>query len=148
MNPTRRTFRCLMVVQSMVILTVQLFVGNAFSTDMSSLASAAATQKRRVNVRLHQRQVVGAERVLRVVQGEIVEIHWTTDEEISLHLHGYDIEMTVKPDAPAIMSLEASATGRFPITSHSLGGHAPEPGPMQLKKPGENVLLYLEVHPR
>ena len=54
------------------------------------------------------------------------------------YLHGYDVELHVRPDEPAVMVIEAYATGRFPITSHGWGkgGH------------GHDELTYLEVYPR
>jgi plastocyanin len=71
---------------------------------------------------------------VRVTQGDDVTIVWTVDRATELHLHGYDIEVTARPDAPAPMNVEASIAGRFPIERHSPGGH--------------DVVLYLEVHPR
>ncbi|HEX9585364.1 MAG TPA: hypothetical protein VGB36_12755 [Gammaproteobacteria bacterium] len=40
---------------------------------------------------------------------------------MELHLHGYDLEIHVRPDEPAAMVIKATATGRFPITSHGWG---------------------------
>ena len=57
-----------------------------------------------------------------------------------MHLHGYDLELSLAPDAPTEMNFEAFATGRFPVTSHGFGGHGHDDE--------EVVLLYLEVHPR
>ena len=67
-------------------------------------------------------------------------LSWLTDEDVELHLHGYDIEKTVLKGKTATMKIEANLTGRFPITSHGFGkkkGHSH----------GKGALLYLEVHP-
>ena len=77
-------------------------------------------------------------KVIRVLEGETVEIRWNTDTPAEVHLHGYDIETPVTPDAPATMTFEAFATGRFPITLHGSGDNAYAHG----------TLLYLEVLPR
>jgi hypothetical protein len=58
---------------------------------------------------------------LSVKQGDNVTINWTTDEPVSVHLHGYDIEIEVSPDEPEEMALEADATGGFDISLHALG---------------------------
>ena len=79
-------------------------------------------------------------RLVRVAQGDMVKLRWTADRATMLHLHGYDIEVTVNPGAVAEMSFTARATGRFPVSVHTPqagGGHAHEP-----------PLLHVEVRPR
>lgn len=79
---------------------------------------------------------VAAERsTLRVKQGDKVELRWTSDRPIALHLHGYDLETKVAPQAPASMTFTASIAGRFPVTEHARGAHH------------HRAVLYLEVHP-
>ena len=75
--------------------------------------------------------------VIRVRMGDVVRLRWTTDATMTIHLHGYDIESEVSPDAATVMSFEAYATGRFPVNLHS--GHDHGDG---------STLLYLEVLPR
>lgn len=75
-------------------------------------------------------------RTIRVTEGDRVELRWTTDEAVELHLHGYDIRLDLKPGAPRTMTFEAHAAGRFPVGIHGSGGH------------GHGALIYLEVHPR
>src|SRR6185436_20202150 len=70
---------------------------------------------------------------LRVKKGEKVELRWTSDRPIALHLHGYDLETKAAPQAPAVMAFEAKIAGRFPVTEHTHGaGH-------------HRAILYLEV---
>lgn len=72
---------------------------------------------------------------INVQQGDDVEIRWTGDKPMELHLHGYDIEVKVTPPTPAVMSFKANIPGRFSIEQHGQGpGHHP-------------AVLYLEVHP-
>jgi hypothetical protein len=61
---------------------------------------------------------------------------------VSIHLHGYDIEKVITPEAPTTFNFTTYATGRFPITAHGFGAHAHGGGHE------EAPLLYLEVHPR
>lgn len=75
--------------------------------------------------------------VIRVHIGDVVQLRWTTDATMTIHLHGYDIESELSPDAATVMSFEAHATGRFPVNLH--GGHDHGDG---------STLLYLEVLPR
>ena len=73
-------------------------------------------------------------KTVRVTQGDIVELHWSSDQSYSLHLHGYDIKIDVTLGSVAIMRLDAKATGRFPVETHGSNGH--------------NTLIYLEVYPK
>jgi len=70
--------------------------------------------------------------VLRAQQGERLDLHWTSDRAVVLHLHGYDREAAATPGTVAVMPVEARATGRFPVETHG-DRHA--------------TVLYLEVHP-
>ena len=72
---------------------------------------------------------------LRVKQGERLELRWSSDKPVELHLHGYDIQAKVDPAAPAVMAFTATIPGRFPIEVH---GHGPR---------SRHPLLYLEVYP-
>jgi hypothetical protein len=79
-------------------------------------------------------------RLIRVKQGDIVKLQWSTDRRLLLHLHGYDIEKEVVPGAGTDMSFTARATGRFTVESHLAktpsGGHA-----------HGDVLVTIEVYP-
>jgi hypothetical protein len=101
-------------------------------------AVAQDGQRRVIEARIANRKVVAPGEAIRITEGDVIELRWTSDEPVSLHLHGYDVELHVRPDEPAVMVIEAYATGRFPITSHGWGkgGH------------GHDELTYLEVYPR
>jgi FtsP/CotA-like multicopper oxidase with cupredoxin domain len=94
------------------------------------------------SLEIRARKVVGALRTIRVQQGDTVTIRWSTDEPVSLHLHGYDIEQVIKPGAPAELAFKAHATGRFPITTHGFGDHGHKGAH------SESTLVYVEVLPR
>jgi FtsP/CotA-like multicopper oxidase with cupredoxin domain len=70
-----------------------------------------------------------------VRQGDDLELRWTSDRPMELHLHGYDIEKKVSPGAPAVMAFKASIPGRFPVEQHGQGPGRHKP------------VLYLEVRP-
>ena len=95
-------------------------------------------QPRAIEVRIENRHVGADMKTIRITEGEAVELHWTSDEAVELHLHGYDLKAAPAPGKPAVMAIKAYAAGRFPITSHGWGdgGH------------GHDALTYLEVYPR
>jgi hypothetical protein len=80
-------------------------------------------------------------RLIRVRQGDVVRLRWSTDQPLTLHLHGYDIEKHVEPGATTDLTFAASATGRFPVHVHAQGGrpdgHTHE----------EEPLVNIEVYP-
>ena len=104
----------------------------------AALIRAAVAQegpRRVIEARIENRKMVAPSEAIRITEGDVIELRWTSDEAVDLHLHGYDVELHVRPDEPAAMVIEAYATGRFPITSHGWGE-------------GHDTLTYLEVYPR
>ena len=93
-----------------------------------------AQETRAFTLDIRDGHVAPGKRTARVKVGDRVEIRWTTDEAVELHLHGYDIRLGVTPGTPGTMSFDAHATGRFPVGVHGSGGHG--------------NIFYLEVHPR
>jgi FtsP/CotA-like multicopper oxidase with cupredoxin domain len=81
-------------------------------------------------------------RLIRVNEGDVVRLRWTSDQPLVLHLHGYDIEKRTAAGAVTELVFTAYATGRFPIHIHEqgagAGGHAHEDLP----------LAIIEVYPR
>ncbi len=106
---------------------------------------ASAQDTRVVKIDIVDRAAAGAEveqsggtGVVRVTQGEKVELRWTSTEATELHLHGYNVRTKVGENGEAAMTIDARAAGRFAIESHGFGAdhHA------------EKTLIYLEVLPR
>ena len=94
------------------------------------------------DIKIERGRVPDAMRLIRVNEGDIVKLRWTSDQPIVLHLHGYDIEKRVVTGAVSELVFTAYATGRFPIHLHEQGagvrGHAHEDLP----------LATVEVYPR
>ena len=78
---------------------------------------------------------VKGEDTLKVRQGDQVQVRFTSDQPVVLHLHGYDIDVKVAPPAPAVMTFKADIAGRFPVHEHRHG-----PG-------NHRAVLFIEVHP-
>lgn len=110
----------------------------------------SVAQQATVEVELNERKVSG-QRVFRVKQGDEVRVRWVTDEEVNIHLHGYNIQKNIKPGQTTEWKFKARATGRFPITSH---GYAADKLKVKKGQHGhgaphkESALIYIEVHPR
>ena len=100
------------------------------------LAAGPASADKAFELMLVEGRLPGRSDTLRVKRGEKVELRWTSDRPMQLHLHGYDIEVRVAPQAPATMSFVAKVAGRFPITEHAHG-----------RSHHHRSIVYLEVHP-
>ncbi len=116
----------------------RLAAGSILPSALIQAAVAQAAPQQVIEVRIENRRVVAPAEVIRITEGDEIELIWTSDEATELHLHSYDLEIQVRPDKPVTMVIEAYATGRFPITSHGWGegDH------------GHDALTYLEVYPR
>ena len=106
----------------------------------------AASVVREFDLRIVERRVEGSISTIRVNRGETVLLRWRTDEAVSLHVHGYDLQANLSPASPTSVSFEAGVAGRFAITAHEFGAVADQSVPP--KKHRDIVLLYLEVLPQ
>lgn len=100
----------------------------SFGATGSCLAQTAAIEPRRFDLRIENGRIAGNVKTVQVQQDD-----WSADRRTIVHLHGYDIEITVNPGQAQVMAFRARASGRFPIESHG---------------DRHTVLVYLEVHPR
>jgi len=124
-----------MILQRLGLLMLSLAVLIAGCPGSSS-------KEESFNIRIQDRAVTDDMALIRVNQGDMVTLWWTTDEVATIHLHGYDIQQIVKPGVPTVFTFKASASGRYPITAHGFGETALG------KAQEETALVYLEVLPR
>jgi len=88
--------------------------------------SGAKADELTFELRIERGHVPANMRLIRVKQGDVVKLRWSSDRSIAMHLHGYDIERKIEPGVVAEMTFTARATGRFPVQEHqaaSGGGH-------------------------
>jgi len=107
----------------------------AIALTILAPCAATATEPKVFAMSLENGTLHGAKDTLRVKQGDEVELRWTSDRPMTLHLHGYDIESKLAPGEPAAMAFKATIPGRFPVEVHGAG------------KGPHRPVLYLEVYP-
>jgi hypothetical protein len=107
--------------------------GSIFLAVVLAVGTARA-ETRGFELALKNGQLLESQRLVRVTQGDDVTLKWTTDRPYTLHVHGYDLEAKLAPQAPVELKFTARATGRFPMEIHGPGT--------------ERTVGYLEVHPR
>ncbi len=132
------------------VAVVLLAVVGGLSSRVATAADGQGAQApaRSFEVRIERRRVPQAQRVLRATEGERVELRWTADEPLVLHLHGYDIETRVAPDKPALTSFTARLTGRFPVAIHVDDTPGRSGSSTKSSSHHHVTLLHVEVHPR
>jgi hypothetical protein len=91
---------------------------------------------------IEQREVTSDLKIIVVNQGQWVKLVWLSDEDVDIHLHGYDIQLGISAHVPEEMLFRAHATGRFSVTSHGFGEYQRKGGAYH-----HGALIYLEVHP-
>src|SRR5262249_23701440 len=69
-------------------------------------------------LRIERGQLPVNMRLIRVKQGDVLKLRWSSDRSLVLHLHGYDIERKIEPGVVTEMTFTARATGRFPVQEH------------------------------
>ncbi|MFQ6078737.1 MAG: hypothetical protein ACE5NJ_06350 [Thermodesulfobacteriota bacterium] len=69
------------------------------------------SQEKSFTIDIRNRTIEGTMDTLRVKQGDRVTLWWTTDEMVTIHLHGYDIQQVVKPGVATVFAFQAMATG-------------------------------------
>jgi len=80
--------------------------------------SGAKADELTFELRIERGHVPANMRLIRVKQGDVVKLRWSSDRSIALHLHGYDIERKIEPGVVAEMTFTARATGRFLVQEH------------------------------
>ena len=122
-----------------VALVISANTSPAQSQTPAPSAAAVAAGKNAatiVDLKLVNGKLAATSDTLRVRQGQSVELRWSSDKPMDLHLHGYDIEVKVQPNAPASMAFVAKFPGRFPVSEHGQGGSQ-----------RHRALAYVEVLP-
>lgn len=118
----------------------RLLLAGAILWSVGLAGLTARAEELTFDLKIEQGRVSPDMRTVRVKQGDVVKLRWTSDRLVALHLHGYDIERTVQPGAVAEMNFTARAAGRFAVyrgVPKSGGGHS-----------HEAPIVTLEVRPR
>lgn len=74
-------------------------------------------------LRIEQGLLLGGAQTLSAARGEPVVIELLSDRAGELHLHGYDLELAVRPGEPARLEFTPDKAGRFDLELHGRAGH-------------------------
>jgi hypothetical protein len=88
-----------------------LFVLAIFSTQ-------GYAEDRLFNINIKEGKIPASERVMRVKKGDSVTWRVRSDAEGELHIHAYQIDLTIRPGVEKRHTFIAYATGRFRVEWH------------------------------
>jgi hypothetical protein len=138
--------RAILVAAAMMTLLAGERLAAQWSAARSGGSFAYAADLLRISVPIKNRALANqVQRFIRVTQGDLLELVFTSDEAAALHLHGYDLHLDVEAGAPAVLQVDAKIAGRFVLEAHRFGKPAGAPGAPAHR---HVELLYLEVYPR
>jgi hypothetical protein len=121
---------------AVVAVVVAVASGGSDSTDQATKTTQTSSEEPHETVvneqKFHRIRIKGGEPVggvqdIKVHKGEHVRIVVSADAHDDIHLHGYDIEKTVEPGAPAQFNFVANIEGIFEIESHVAEHEGREP---------------------
>ena len=102
------------------------FTGNIFLASVILLTlislgcgdrSTGERNENKVSISIKNGNVQG-HKIVEAKKGQQVELNFTSDQRMSIHLHGYDIKAEIPMDGSETIEFEAYATGGFPVTMH------------------------------
>mgnify|MGYP001973105523 FL=1 len=133
-----------------MILVIAMFLLGACSNKPSSDGinqdnnqhSSTASQLVEYKIELSEGNLVGNKDKITANKGDDVSIIVVSDKAIDIHLHGYDIQKHIPAHGEVKIEVNANATGRFIITSHS----ANDVDELESAHE-EHVLVTLEIYP-
>jgi hypothetical protein len=91
------------------------------TADPVATAPAAPAQPAATLIRVRGGEPAGGVRTIEVTRGDRIRFTVSSDQSDEVHVHGYDIERPVAPDAPARFSFTADADGIFEVELHGSG---------------------------
>src|SRR6266576_6693983 len=99
--------------RSKSMLRIPLTLRRRMLPMAGALASSVGVQAAELtfDLKIEHGQVAPNMRLIRVKQRDVVKLRWGTDQPLTLHLHGYDIEQKVEARTIAEMKFTARATG-------------------------------------
>jgi hypothetical protein len=100
-------------------------------TAPTATAPAAAPEPAATLIRVRAGAPVGGVKNIEVEKGDRIRFTVSSDQSDEVHVHGYDLEKPVAPEAPARFSFTADADGIFEVELHG----------------SDAQIASLEVHP-
>jgi hypothetical protein len=82
------------------------------------LSSQLYAEERLFNIDIQRGKISQSERLMRVKKGDQITWRVKSDAEGELHIHAYQIDLTLIPGVQKVHTFNAFATGRFRVEWH------------------------------
>ncbi len=97
-----------------------IFVAACSGTDTDTNQSKSEIPNiKETTIQIENGKISNGINVITLQQYDQVKLLFNSNEEIEIHLHGYDIKKLLKPNQASIMEFKAIATGRYNVTAHT-----------------------------
>jgi hypothetical protein len=100
---------------------IYLFRRCFFLALIFCFSSNVEAEDRFFNLNIKDGRIAQAERLMRVKKGDQITWRVQSDTEGELHMHAYQIDLTVTPGVRKVHIFKAFASGRFRVEWHSEG---------------------------
>jgi FtsP/CotA-like multicopper oxidase with cupredoxin domain len=90
----------------------------AAATVAVQTTAADLPKPQRFEVVVSKGKLLSGPAVIQVHEGDDVQLQVTSDHADELHMHGYDLHLSLKPNVPATLSFRAEHSGRFDYELH------------------------------
>ncbi len=107
-----------LITRSLTVL-VALAVLGALVASAATTAAGAANAPTVVKITVTKGRPAGGVKRPSVKKGTVVRFVVVSDAGKELHLHGYDVEKTMRRGKPTVIQVVAKIPGRFELEMHS-----------------------------
>jgi plastocyanin len=101
------------------VVSIGLFAQGAASVAAAAESQAAsAPAATTIEFVIAKGRLVSGPSVVKVTQGDRVQVGVTSDAVDELHMHGYNLHLILKPGQRGLLDFVASKSGRFTFELH------------------------------
>lgn len=83
------------------------------TTSLSESSPTPQGKKVTENIVIQGKKIMSGQNVIKVKEGEMIDLSILSDEDEELHIHGYDVSVKLEKNKAARVTFEATITGRF-----------------------------------
>lgn len=133
------------------VAMIFLIVGCGEIKSHQNSHNQSESDKTEFEINISNGSLVDGQERLVVTKDQNVRLIINSGQDLVIHLHGYDIEKTIKANQEDYLEFHAHATGRFLVNTHALlegGKDGHDHKSHSSTEESENLLMTIEVHPK
>lgn len=95
----------------------------ALTTFILSVTACSTSTPQTINLDISIKNGNMVPNIIVVDHNDTLVMNWSSDQEGSIHIHGYDITQNVRPGTNSELILKSHATGKYRIAFHTNTWH-------------------------